>query len=1694
MSDDTPQDAPLLNPTMATRATIPELELPVLQVVERMALRKHAYGRSRWACAGHYIWETLSHLTAIITFLRWLVSPLLGRTPNPIVSAVNSATPSGFCAAPPNGSWCALCVDVKNDAAADARSRDRRAKVLLHSSDSSVDLSITKTNTIEVAALVGDRILGAASSDGTLLLCCGSSGRVSLFSIGNQGDSVALDVPTGPWNSDIGGCAILSAQMNSAVRNFLIVCDASGRFFIGTTFQQDLVSSQQSVRLAWRWSACNSRSKLSLVHFLSQMNDGSFIIGGLGHVNLCGALEVYDLVLDETTIPPTSQTAWHINVVRRHASLKDELPHSMCVSASSGPRGILTAFNDGSVVMLSPTSPHAIDKMWSHDVLLIRANNNMLSESPLFAAWMQRVVRVGWWSENAMVIVRRNGCCSVHSTSTSNRAIRLLGPLEGSSKTSIASEVYDVKFCEGMPSAVCFSHSALKGSVWAVSAPVLPSANSEVIYLEASDFPSVFNSLIKRSCNYVKHSRDVGSKAFSGARDFYLKFHKSCVPNLSLDSLLVAEFVSSKEPLEIRVALLPQMSAATVIEHAVRQLVCSLSEFILHLETTILEIDIVRAHDDVYSEMMNTLFWARIFSVSGREGLDFKELIELSVIPVWRHLKILDESSFPRSYRDYISKRIVRDEVADVALALMICDVPLSFDKYALVDDIVFHFWNSCAASYPEICNYLCVFEDISVFRNLLPSVEGCPLRIYEKRRALGILDSAPADAAARWSAIGFVDEAAVLSWYRKRVTLIESETGNVSNVRDLLDVAVSQCNLKELASDLDDACDLYGLLYLAPIFNVSSDDANIDTFKLYSAAQRLWRVLSSFPLEDVPLSIVGVGRELVDRHNMPYSSFLDCVEHWAFDRGSSTDISSPRRNASPLSDIGDYFKYDILFAASALETLNDPSIDVLSWDESGEAIADLVFRVCMRCSCDDEELDAVDRLLRLYNKLSSFSSDSSGQQALSKLAEVDVIRCAADVCRVRGVGPNESCGEFWDLKTLRSKRGDSRAFEFMCGKIVDKAVCSGDSEISDPDFLRRDLITLAEFIFGPEFADEAIGPVLLGALLRLRQWEKALECAKSWIFVSSKDLIFKSFHVCISNAILYFEHPEMSPAECVHDAELCLQLAKDLIASPVFDSSSDDETKTIVEFNEIIHKQSTLHLIASLMEDCGLENVQLSQISMAYFGNSRQRRDVVDAVISEAPAIAPSQVMQLLEWFLLRDNKKDAVDVLSNATVQAFDAGRINDAFELAKELCIFGQGESLPWAMLCKLARQAQSDESDVQQNIVSTAVLHAPASEILDERNDRHWHVTFSNEGSTMYGVGADLVMRLLCEGLSGFNGEEQWHRVKSIIVDSVCSVDPLSLTVVSHCLMNVRNNKCVLIDPATFDHALEFVCNLQNLVLSVSSLSDPETLQMLCGSDDDDVVRIVDDIIGQDEHISSALLKSILQVVERPEISRTRSESYILNVYKLGLSPSLIEEAVCSLYQFLPPWSWRHTLAEVTLRDQASSSVTKGMLKCIVFVRAMSKVDSVAIGRIDYSLPHHLDEAFDDRVQVLASIGGANAVNAAKHMQTLLEYGVDVSLSEIMNIGWQCDYQSCLNKAVDTVHMVISPSVEEGHVFTCMKALLTVMELLGMVSAIFFCQQYYAKCLLMFSHAAPILQRTSAASLASDLFSLYTRSSS
>jgi hypothetical protein len=1155
--------------------------------------------------------------------------------------------------------------------------------------------------------------------------------------------------------------------------------------------------------------------------------------------------------------------------------------------------------------------------------------------------------------------------------------------------------------------------------------------------------------LIKRSCNAAVHPSDVVSQPFSGAREFYLKFHTSCVPNLSLDSLLVAEFVASKEPLEKRVALLPQMSAATVIELAVRQLVCSLPELIFHLETTILDIDIVRDDDDVYSEMTNTLFWARIFSVSGREGLDFKELMEQSIVPVWRHLKVLDESTFPRSYRDFVCKRIVCNEVADVALALMICDVPLSFDKHALVDDIVFYFWNCCASSYPEICNYLCVFEETSVLKNLLPSVGGCPLRIHENR-ARGAVDSAAANAAGKWSAIGFVDEAAVLSWYRKRVTQIETETGNISNIRDLLEVAVSQCNVKELASDLDDACDLCGLLYSAPILNISSDDANLGTFKLYSPEQRLWRVLSSFPLEDVPLSIVGVGRELVDRHNMPYSAFLDCVQHWAFDRGSAPGLSSPRRNASPLSDIGEY-KYDILFAASALETLNDPSIDVLSWDESGEILADLVFRVCMRCSCDDEELDAVDRLLTLYKKLSSFSSTESRQQALSKLAEIDVIRCAADVCRVRGVEPIESIGEFWDFKTLRAKRGDSTAYEFMCGKIVDKAVCSDDSENSDPDFLRRDLTTLAAFIFGPEFADEAIGPVFLGALLRLRQWGKALECTKSWIFQSSKDLIFKSFHVCISNAILYFEHPEMTPVACVHDADLCLQLAKDLIASPVCHSTSD-ETKQIAEFNEIIRRQETLHRIASLMEDCGLESVQLSQISLAYFGNARQRRDVVDAIISEAPAIAPSQVMQLLEWFLLRENKKDAVDVLSNATVQAFDAGRINDAFELAKELCIFGQGESLPWAMLCKLARQAQSDDSDVQQNIVSTAVLHAPASEILDERNDRHWHAALSNEGSTLLGVGADLVMRLICEGLSDINGAEQWRRVKSLIVGSLCGVDAVSIKNISQCLFDVRNNKCVSIDPATYDRALEFVSNLENLVSSVSSLGNPATLQMLCGSNDDDVVSIVDDIIGQDEHISSALLKSILDVVERPEIARTRSESYVLNVYKLGLSPLLMEQAVCSLSQFLPPWSWRQTLAEVALRDQVSSSVTKGMLKSIVFVRSMSKVNSVSIGHIDYSLPRHFDEAFDNRVQVLASVGGANAATVAKHMQTLLENGIDLSLSEIMSICWQGDYQSCLCQAMDTVHMVISPSVEEGHVFACVTVLLSVIELLGLVCII------------------------------------------
>ena len=59
----------------------------------------------------------------------------------------------------------------------------------------------------------------------------------------------------------------------------------------------------------------------------------------------------------------------------------------------------------------------------------------------------------------------------------------------------------------------------------------------------------------------------------------------------------------------------------------------------------------------------------------------------------------------------------------------------------------------------------LCVFEETSILKFLLPSVGGCPLRIHEKR-ALGAVDSVAANAAGKWSAIGFVDEAAVLSWY----------------------------------------------------------------------------------------------------------------------------------------------------------------------------------------------------------------------------------------------------------------------------------------------------------------------------------------------------------------------------------------------------------------------------------------------------------------------------------------------------------------------------------------------------------------------------------------------------------------------------------------------------------------------------------------------------------------------------------------------------------------------------------------------------------------------------------------------------------------------------------------------------------------------------------------------------------------
>jgi hypothetical protein len=1659
MSDQDHVDAPTPppHPTMSARGAVPQLHLSDQEAAESMARHKHAYGRSRWACAAHFFWQTISNLSAIVYFLRWLVSPLLGGTPNPIVSAVNNSTPAGFCTAPPDGSWCAICVDAKlGGPGASSRTRGKCAIVSLHWTDSSLDLSITRTNTIEITALVGDRILGAASNDGTLLLCCGSSGRVSLYSVGSQGDSVALDVPAGPWSCDVGGCAILSASHKSVLRHFLFVCDASGRFFVASTFQASAAPAEQTAHLSWRWRACKSRSNLKVVHFLSQMSDSSFIIGGLGHVNFCGALEIYGIALEDAATPVHSASDCIVNLVRTHSSKKNELPFPMCISASSGPRGILAAFNDGSVAMLSPSPLHSVEKVWSPDAFLAStAGSASAVDNALFSAWSLHVVRVGWWAENAVVVIRRNGCCSLHSLTTSH-AIKLLGPLHTSkfNESPVASEVDNFGFLGGMPSATCFSQGTLKGSVWSVCAAIEPSTHAEVVYLKASDVSSVFSSLIKRSCDSAMRSSDLNANHFSGARDFYLKFQSSCVPGLSFDSLLVAEFVASKQPLEQRILLLPQMSSAIVIERAVRQVVCSLPELIFHLETTILNIDIVRNDDVVHSELVNTLLWARIFGVSGREGLDFMELIKLSGVPVWAQLKVLDESTFPRSYREYICKRIVGDEVADVALAMMICDAPLLFHKHALVDDILFHFWNYCASSYPEICNRICLFEEVSFLRNLLPSAEGCPLRIYEKRNVREAVDSGRPKDAGRWSAIGFLDRSQVLSWYRNRIALIESETGNISNVRDLLEVAVSLCNLKELASDLDDACDLYGFLYMAPISNISCHDANLVTFRLYSPAQRLWRILSTFPLEDVPSAIVGVGRELVDRHNMQYSSLLDCVQHWAFDRGSSADLHSPRRNASSHTGAIEYYKYDFLFAASALESLIDSSIDVLGWDDCGEVIIDLVCKVCMRSSTDDEELDAVSRLLNLYKNVSGFSSTESRQSSLAKLSDIDAVRAAADVCRVRDVDPFDFDVQCWTLNTLSEKRGDAGSFELMCGKIVDKAISCDDFEISDPEFLRRDLTTLAMFMFGSAYADEVIGPVLLGALLQLRLWDKASDYAKTVVSVSSKDIVFKSFQVCMSNTIVYFENPSMALADCIHDAELCLQLAKDLVASSVLDSNSDDETRKIDEFNEIIHKQETLHRIASLLQDCGLENVQLPQISLAYFGHSRQRRDIVDAVISEAPAIAPSQVMQLLEWFSLKDSKKDAVEVLSNATVQAFDSGRISDAFELAKELCIFGQGESLPWAMLCKLSRQAQSDDSSAQQNIVSTAVLHAPASEILDERNDRHWHVTLSSEGGTMFGVGADMLLRLLCEDFTDVDDELQWRRMKRILVDVVCdAAQPSSLKALTQCLLQVRDNKCLTIHPKTVDRALEFVLELENIIQSVQRFGKPEYLQMLCKSDDDDVVSIVDDIMAQDEIISGTLLKSILRVIERPEIARTRSESYILNVYKLGLSPSAMQEAVSCLSQFLPPWSWRHTLAEVTLRDQVSASVPKGMLKCIVFSHAMSEVDPVVIGDIDYSLPYHSDESLDDRVQVLASVGGSNALIAAKQMQMLLENGVDLSLSEIMSICWQADRQSCFSKAVDLVHMVIGPSVETGHVFGCMQALLNVMQLLGMVCTLF-----------------------------------------
>ena len=100
MNDQAQEDAPGLYPALATHASIPELEVPIVDKLEDMARQKYLYGRSRWVCAVHFIWETLSHLSAIFSFLRWLVGPLLGPTANPIVCAVNNSTPSGFCAAP----------------------------------------------------------------------------------------------------------------------------------------------------------------------------------------------------------------------------------------------------------------------------------------------------------------------------------------------------------------------------------------------------------------------------------------------------------------------------------------------------------------------------------------------------------------------------------------------------------------------------------------------------------------------------------------------------------------------------------------------------------------------------------------------------------------------------------------------------------------------------------------------------------------------------------------------------------------------------------------------------------------------------------------------------------------------------------------------------------------------------------------------------------------------------------------------------------------------------------------------------------------------------------------------------------------------------------------------------------------------------------------------------------------------------------------------------------------------------------------------------------------------------------------------------------------------------------------------------------------------------------------------------------